>query len=123
MKVFQNATILNYKGEPIITKGTDLKGQEVDEGELKVVNVFWIILNNAPLKTQNDSIQGMRLAEALDKAKDNGVIEIEEGVHDWIKPIAEQLTPQIFRLNGNNIYLLIKEGFDKPKQSKEEKGA
>ena len=123
MKVFQNVVIKNYKGEPIITKGTDRNGQEVDEGELRLVNVLWIILNNAPLKTQNDSIQGMRLAEALDKAKDNGVIEIEEGVHDWLKPIAEHLTPQLFRLNGNNIYLVIKDGFDKAKQSQEEKGA
>lgn len=123
MKVFQNVVITNYKGEPIITKRTDSNGQEVDEGKLRLVNVLWIILNNAPLKTQNDSIQGMRLAEALDKAKDNGVIEIEEGVHDWIRPIAENLTPQIFRLNGNNIYLVIKDGFDKTTQSKEEKGA
>ena len=119
MKKFQNEVVKGWDGKPLKSRVQGADGQVAEEKELKLENVLWIILNNAPLKTQNDSIQGQRLAKALDKAKDNGVIEMEEGVHDWIKPIAEQLTPGLFRINGNNVYELIKEGFEKEKQPKE----
>ena len=114
MKTFKNRSVLDYKGEPIPRQRLDDNQKIVDEGEVSVINVMWTILNNAPLKTQDDSIQGARLAEALTKAKDTDVIELEEGVHDWLKPIAEKLTPQLFRINGNVIYKFILEGFEKP---------
>lgn len=113
-KKFKDATIPDYKGESIKIQKP---GEEPEALTLK--QILWLILNNAPLQTQNDSIQGQRLAEALDGSK-NGVIEFEDGVHDWIKPIAEKVTPALFRVNGNLVYKHICEGFEKPHQPKEE---
>ena len=112
-KVFKDTTILDYKGEPIKI----LMPGEPEPKELALKQILWLILNNAPLQTQNDSIQGMRLAQALDGSK-NGVIEFEDGVHDWLKPIAEKITPPLFRVNANLVYKHICEGFEKPHQSK-----
>jgi hypothetical protein len=111
MKVFKNQSIKGYNGEVIKVR---VNPETVED--LNLHKVFWSILNNSPIKSQNDSIQGMRLAQALDKAKDSDTIELEDGTHDWIKPIAEQQTPSLFRLNGHLIYELIKEGFEKPNE-------
>ena len=81
-------------------------------------DIFLIILNNSPIKTQNDCIQGARLYQAIESGKGKEFIELEEGVHDWFKPIAEQFTPVVFRINGNIVYKFICEGFEKPKESK-----
>lgn len=115
-KIFKNVVVKGYDGKPIVIN--------LEEGkkELTVVMAMRAVLNNAPLKTQQDSINGARLATALDEADDNGEIAIEEGTHDWLKPIAEQLTPQIFRVNGHIIYELIKEGFEKAVKKSPEKG-
>ncbi|KKN38047.1 hypothetical protein LCGC14_0757590 [marine sediment metagenome] len=115
-KVFKNIVLDGYDGKP-------MKGPE-DVGELYLVHVMRVILNNAPLQTQQDSINGMRLAQALDAVK-NGVeaIELEEGVHDWLKPIAEKLTPALFRVNGNIVYKHICDGFEKAHQPKEKEHA
>lgn len=115
-KKFKDTTIPDYKGEPIKI----LKPNEPEPEELTMKQIFWLILNNAPLQTQNDSIQGMRLAQALDGSKD-GFIEFEDGVHDWLKPIAEKATPLLFRVNGNLVYKHICEGFEKPHQPKDKR--
>ena len=113
-KKFKDTTIPDYKGEPIKI----LKPGDTEPTDLTLKQVLWLILNNASLQTQNDAIQGMRLAQALDTSKD-GVIEMEEGVHDWLKPVAEKVTPQLFRVNGNLVYKHICEGFEKLEQPKE----
>lgn len=110
MKRFKNVVLSAYNGDPIKIPKSDTDASLVD-CTLKVA--MQAILANAPMKTQNDSIQGMRLAQALDKADE--FIELEEGVHDWLKTVAEGLTPPLFRVNGNIVYELIKEGFEKPK--------
>ena len=99
------------------------EGDPLELKEARLDFVMRVILNNAPLQTQQDSINGMRLAQALDKVK-NGAepIELEDGVHDWFKPVAEKLTPSIFRVNGNLVYKHICEGFEKAHQSQEKKG-
>lgn len=111
MKRFKDTTIPDYKGEPIKI----LKPDNPEPEKLTVKQILWLILNNSPIQTQNDSIQGMRLARTLDSSKD-GIIEMEDGVHDWLKTVAEKVTPQLFRVNGNLVYEHIKEGFEKPIQ-------
>jgi len=108
-KKFKNEVVKGYNGTPI-----KIPVNEKETKELNLESALWIVLNNSPIKTMNDSIQGMRLAKALDEAKDKDIIEIEEGVHDWLKPLAEQVCPQLFRVNGSLVYDLIKEGFIKP---------
>lgn len=116
-KVFKNTAVLGYNGKPIMLPTGAVSGEEPVMKMAKLTNIFWLILNNAPIQTQQDSINGQRLAQALDAAKDT--IELEEGVHDWIKPIAEKVTPQLFRVNGNTVYKHICEGFEKPHKPKE----
>ena len=110
-KIFKDAPILDYKGEPMKIL---MPGEEAAK-ELTLKQILWLVLNNAPIQTQQDSIQGQRLAEALDSAKDS-IIELEEGTHDWLKLIAEKTTPAIFRVNGHLVYKHICEGFEKPRQ-------
>jgi hypothetical protein len=112
LKQLKDELLKGYNGEFVkAAVSTGIK-------ELKISDAIWAILNNAPIKTQNDSIQGMRLAQALVKAQDSGIIEMEDGVHDWLKPLAEQVTPSIFRVNGSIVYELIKEGFIKGESPK-----
>ena len=121
MKRFKNAPLLGFDGEkikvPIKKPGTE---NEVMIGEDFKSILQCLVLNAPPptFKTQNDSIQAMRLMQALDHLQD-GFIEIEEGVHDWLKEKAVEVTPQIFRINGNIVYEHIREGFEKPNQPKE----
>jgi len=119
MKVFKNTVVTGYDGKPIKLPFRENEGDPMQFREAKLDFVLRIILNNAPISTQNDSIQGQRLAQALDAAK--GTIELEDGIHDWLKPIAEKATPQLFRVNGNVVYKYICEAFEKPHQPVEEK--
>ncbi|KKN23713.1 hypothetical protein LCGC14_0902140 [marine sediment metagenome] len=122
-KVFKNIVLNGYNGEPMRMAVRENDGDPIELKEAKLDSVMRIILNNAPLQTQQDSINGMRLAMALDKAKNGAAtIEIEDGVHDWLKPVAEKLTPSIFRVNGNLVYKHICEGFEKAHQSQDQKG-
>ncbi len=109
--------LVGLKDEPVKTP-MKFQNQQVSEWGDTTADMFEYILGNALIKTQNDSIQGTRLYNALEKARnDKGnageFIEIEDGLHDWFKPIAEQMTPVLFRLNGNIVYEFIREGFEK----------
>jgi len=113
MKRFKNEVISNFAGE-------DLEA-EIDgvKEKMKLWNVINIILNNAPFKTQEDSKEGVLLALALKESKDKDTIEIEESTHEWLKKVAKELTPPMFRLNANVVYEHIKEGFEKAHQPKD----
>lgn len=121
MKVFKNTVLTGYDGKPIKLPFRENEEDKLEFKEAKLDFVLRIILNNAPISTQNDSIQGMRLAQALDEVKEKKAkaIVLEDGVHDWLKPIAEKLTPQLFRVNGSIVYEHIKEGFEKVQQPAE----
>jgi len=105
MKKFKNIVFEGHDGKPL--QYTEREGEVK---ALKTYNMLWVILNNAPIQTQEDSINGLRLAEALDESRD--VIEIEDGVHDWLKKVAEKVTPPLFRINGNLVYKFICEGYE-----------
>jgi hypothetical protein len=107
MKRFNNEIVKGYNGKPIMWN-IDGKTEE-----LMTLNAFYLVLNGCKMLTQKDSIEGAKLALALDKSKDEEQIEVEESTHDWFKLMAEKLTPSIFGVNGNVVYLLIKEGFIK----------
>ena len=117
--------LIGFNGEPIkVPLRIEGEGQNavvVEWGE-KTYDIFKAILMNAPTKTQNDCIQGVRVFDALEKGKDAEFIELEEEGHTWIKPQAEQLTPAIFRFNGHIVYDFVKEGFEKAKQPKDKIG-
>ncbi len=110
-KVFKNIILNGYNGKPIKLQIREDEGDVLESKEAKLDFILRIILNNAPLQTQQDSINGMRLAQSLDAAEET--IELDDGVHDWLKPIAEKLTPTIFRVNGNIVYVHVCEGFEK----------
>lgn len=80
-------------------------------------HVFLVILNTAEFRTMDDSIQGNRLASAIDEAEGKDFIEIGEGVYTWLKKKAEQVCPNLFRVNGEIVYEFVKEGFEKSHQS------
>ncbi len=106
MKTFKKTTVVNgYNGDPIKTP---------DGKDLDVLSMFYILVNTAPCEKMNDSIQGMGLAQALDKAKSGDTdIEIEEAVYEWIKNMAEKIGPSIFRINAQPVHQLIKDGYEK----------
>ena len=113
MKTFSNAPVKGYNEEDIkVPMGTE-------EPSTEFRHVLRFILNNAPIQTQRDSIDGLELAKAIDAAEGKDKIEIGEGVHEWLKTVAEKVTPPLFRINGNTVYKYICEGFEKPHQPKE----
>ena len=113
MKRFKNVGVLNIKG--------DVLKMMVDgmEEELKLENLLNVILTNAPFQTQQDSKEGALLAQAIETGKGGEFIELEESTHEWLKKAAEQVTPALFRVNGNVIYEYLKEGFEKIHQPEE----
>jgi len=132
------AKIYRYSNKGIIgRKNEAIKIPISISGDLSTEtrHVFWTILNNLPFRTANDSIQGNRLADAIDEAEGKDYIEIGEGVYDWLQErLKEQITdqntresfllcPRLFRVNGEKVSEFIKEGFEKPREpSKEKKG-
>ena len=114
-KRFSNKPILGYNGKDPIKIPMSQSGEMSTEFR----HVLLAVLNNSEFKTMDDSIQGNRLANAIDKAEGKDFVEMEEGVHDWLKRKAEQVCPVIFRVNGNIIYEHIKEGYEKSHQPKE----
>ena len=107
---YSNKGITGYNGKD------KLKIPISQGGELSTEtrHIFLVILNNSEFKTMDDSIQGNRLANAIDEAEGKDFIEIGEGVFDWFKRKAEAVCPVIFRVNGSIVYEFIKEGYDKP---------
>ena len=119
-KRFSNKPIIGYNGKDPIKIPISQAGELSTEFR----HVLLAILNNSEFKTMDDSIQGNRLANAIDKAEGKDFVEIEDGVHDWLKRKAEQVCPIIFRVNGSIVYEAIKEGFEKsnqPSKSSKEK--
>ncbi|MFA5377313.1 MAG: hypothetical protein WC455_16300 [Dehalococcoidia bacterium] len=109
MKRFHNEVLLGYNGKPVSLPIQNKK----EDYEFKTTDLFWLLGNSAPYKTLNDSAQGMRLAKALEAAADKDVIEIEDAVHDWLKGVAKELCPPIFKQNGVILYDYISEKYIK----------
>ena len=116
-KRFSNKPIIGYNGKDPIKIPISQSGELSTEFR----HVLLAILNNSEFKTMDDSIQGNRLANSIDKAEGQNFVEMEEGVHDWLKRKAEQVCPIIFRVNGSIVYEVIKEGFIKPYESQQKK--
>ena len=120
---YQNKGIMSRNKKDLIKIPISAAGEMSTETRY----VFMAILNVVELKTMDDSIQGGRLADAIDEAEGKDEIVIGEGVYDWLKKKLEvvdregyQICPRIFRVNGSIVNEFIKEGFDKPhKRGKE----
>jgi len=126
LKKYKNGSIKGRKGNVKITFDTEGKTETRD---ITAKEVFDLIMSQVKITTLNDSLQGIRILDALDEATKTGYIEIEEGCHDWLKPKLTftgkdgekaNLCSAIFRYDGNEINDFILEGYEKPKQSKEE---
>ena len=121
---YSNEGITGYNGKDKIKIPITQAGELSTETR----HVFQAILNRISFKTNDDSVQGFRLANAIDEAEGKDTIEIGEGVYDWLKnKMAEadregyQVCPSIFRVNGGIVNDFIKDGFNKPHQPAEEK--
>lgn len=123
MKRFKMAHgLVGTTGEPVRAP-LKIVNNEVTEWGETTADIFLFILSNGPVVTQNDAIQGARLITAMETAKKNGAkfLEMEDGVHDWFKPMAEKMTPQLFRYSGNTVYNFILEGFEKSHEEDKKK--
>lgn len=109
---FSNGGVVGYNGKDKIKIPISQAGEMSTETR----HIFMAIMNNAEFKTMDDSIQGNRLANAIDEAEGKDFIEIGEGVYDWLKKKAEQVCPNLFRVNGSIVYEFVKEKFEKPHQ-------
>lgn len=116
MKRFANEIINGWNEKPIRVPYQEEGSEKREIVDAKLYNIMYLIMVNAPFKTQEDSKNGMWLAQSLEKAKSNGFIEIEESVHDWLKKVTSEISPALFKIDGNIVYELIKEGFEKVRQ-------
>ena len=114
---YQNKGIMSRNGKELIKIPISQAGEMSTETRY----VFLSILNLVELKTMDDSIQGGRLADAIDEAEGKDEFVIGEGVYDWLKKKLEgvdregfQILPRIFRVNGSLVNEFIKDGFEKP---------
>lgn len=111
-KHFSNDGIIGYNKKDKVKIPISQAGEMSTETR----HVFIAIMNNAEFKTLDDSIQGNRLASAIDAAEGKDEIVIEDGVWDWLKRKSEQVCPIVFRVNGSIVHEFIKDGFNKPHQ-------
>ncbi len=118
-KHFSNKGVLGYNGKDKIKIPVTAPTPTVPAVmSTETRHIFLAILNNSEFKTMDDSINGNRLATAIDEAEGKDEIVIGEGVHDWLKKRAEQVCPAIFRVNGSIVYEFVKEGFAKSHEPK-----
>lgn len=92
--------------------GKPMQYREDDKGELKqatLADMLRILVLNIPGQrlTMKDCIEATRVLKQLDGCKD-GLLEIEEAEHDWLKTIVEATAPGIFNINA----IVIKEALD-----------
>ena len=116
-KHFSNGAIKGYNGKD------ELKIPISQSGEMSTEtrHIFLAILNNSEFKTMDDSIQGNRLANAIDAAEGKDEVVLEDGVFDWLKRKSEQVCPVLFRVNGSIVYEFIKEGFKRAQEPSSKK--
>ena len=120
-KRFKNTKLKDDEGNIISIPIRDADTGKVERVEYVFADMLRLIWSQIPCKTLVDSRNGNLLIKAIEKAKDKPFVEIEEGCHDWLKPLAEAVIPPIFREKGDFIYAYIKEGFEKPHQPQEKK--
>ena len=83
-----------------------------------ILDVMQIIINNASYKTLEDSREGRRMAEALEESRKTDSIQIDQGTHNWLKKQSELISPQIFRVSGELIDNIIREGYRRETEPK-----
>lgn len=121
MKRFKMAHgLIGVDDEPIktpvkIAAATATAPAIVEEWGETTADIFLYIMNNVPFRTNDDAIQGGRLYIAIKEAKKAkaAYLEIEDGVHDWLKIIAKDSSAQLYRVNGDIVYRFVMEGFEK----------
>ena len=95
MKRFNNEVVNGYNGKALVMNN------DGKQEEMKLSNVLYTIMNGMSIRTQKDSIECAKLSRVLDKVvgEELKVIEMEDGTHDWLKLVAENVTPSLFRVN------------------------
>ena len=120
---WKNVVVKNWKDNavrlPVVSDDPDAP-PEVQDG--KVADIMRLLLVNVDFKTVEDSREGKRLIEIIEKAKSATHIEMDSGTHNWFKGKVQTLCPPIFKFDGEEIYLMITEGYEKVNGSKEKKG-
>lgn len=117
----------HYTNEGIVSRNGKDK-IKAPNGSEETRHLFYAILGNLNLKIMDDSIQGARMADALDEAEDKDEVVLGEGVYDWLKKkvdVPDQdgglILVRMFRVNGKVVDDFIKDGHRKPHQPKEAK--
>ncbi|TRZ50376.1 MAG: hypothetical protein D4S01_06825 [Dehalococcoidia bacterium] len=118
MKYVWKATevVNGWSGKPIhIPKQEDPDDEKsaIVTADATICDIMQLLVSNAQYKTIEDSKEGRRLAEALEEAKKSKVIEIDQGTHNWLKKQSEMIAPQIFRISGEIVDNLIRDGWKK----------
>ncbi len=116
---WKNEVVKNWKGKPIrlpVVSDNDEGESEVKDG--KLVDVMRLLLVNSEFKTVEDSREGRRLIELVDKSKNASHIEMESGSHNWFKEKIKPICPPIFKFDGDEIYQLINEGYERVNEKK-----
>jgi hypothetical protein len=81
-------------------------------------DVMLILANNASFKTLEDSREGRRMVEALEESRKTDSVEIDQGTHNWLKKQGEAIIPQVFRVSGEIIDNIIREGYRRTTEPK-----
>ena len=117
----------HYTNEGIVSRNGKDK-IKAPNGSEETRHLFYAILGNLNLKIMDDSIQGARMADALDEAEGKDEVVLGEGVYDWLKKKIQEtdqegglIIVRMFRVNGSIVNDFIKDGHRKPHQPKGQK--
>lgn len=116
---YTNKGVMSYNDKDLLRIPVSVSGEISTETR----HIFMAIYNNIALKTNEDQDQARRFVEAIDEAEGKDIVEIGEGVKDWLKRKMEEpdregflVCPKLFRHNGGIVREFINEGFEKPHQ-------
>ncbi len=108
MKKINNKEVLTIARKPFLTTVEDEKGEVVMlEGSkpktknAKTADLIKTLVFNLPVQnlTMKDSREAQRVLDQLELAKD-GVLNIEDAEHEWLKGKVDEVGPKIFGVNA-----------------------
>lgn len=120
MKRVKLEPVKTIKGKPFRIPQMDAEDEDAPLKETtKLVDLLELLIFGIPRPklTMKDSIEGGRLYEQLQGAKD-GILALEDEEHKWAEKMVEEHAPQLFGVNATQ----IKDALDNFERKYEKKG-
>lgn len=119
---FENKVHLDVLGKPLrvkINKDQDDPESPTVDVDVRTEHVLGMIIGMCDMRTRQAGIDAGRTMEAVREGRGKDFIELDIGMHTFIKEVMEAPVMTVWRLAGVAILEFIKEGYEKAHQPAE----